>query len=180
MKRKRTVYIIILSVLILLFSGWQYQKYINNKISLSEILSEIEDNLKKEDSEIYKILVNDIAENKSYNILNIEEFTSIFNNLEGTILNTNKKGIIKTDYDYGVLIYYGNRVSDSDEYRENGRIAMDIKIEEKDALRLLVFDGVSKIDLNGLLEKESSSFSNPLYDYIIEGISNKDFPENLD
>lgn len=177
MKRKRIIYSAIIIILIFLFCSWQYQKYMSNKISMSEKLQEIDNIIKKENSKIFKIVVYDVIEDEFYRIQDIEKFTSIFDNLKGTTLNTNKKGI-KTDYDYSLYIHFGKYESDV-EYTENGRINLYLYVNNKDGFEYSVVGGSSKIEFNGRLEKNSNSFVNPFIEYVIEGIESNEFIKDV-
>jgi hypothetical protein len=180
MKRKQLIFYSLIIVLLIIFCSWQYQKYKNNEILMSDTLQAIDNNIKKTDSKIYKVIVYDKVQTQKYSIQNIEEFTSIIDNFDEAILNMNKKGIIKADFDYNLLLYYGEYVDNLGEYRENGRISLDVNVEKNDALRLEMYDGISIIELNGRLEKDTEPFVNPLIEYLIDGIKNEEFSKDVD
>ena len=91
---KREAYFGIVILFFVLLGGWEYQKYMNNKVSMSEPLQRIKEMIEKVDSHIYKIKIHDTNKNKDYIVSDsddIEEFSTVFNSLKGTIVNTNKK-----------------------------------------------------------------------------------------
>lgn len=182
---KRRIYFGVIIFLIVVLSVWQYQKYMNNKIPMNEKLQEIDKIIKKEDREIFKLVITDVIKQdtvediKTYTIQDkeeIEDFTALFDNLKETTLNTNKKGIEGTNYKYSLLFYFGYKSSDG-EYTEDGRFYLYLNENRIHAFKLEFSGDSSRMELNGQLEKDSESFVNPFIDYIVNGINNNRFLE---
>ena len=76
------------------------------------------------------------------------------------------------DYDYNMIVFFGEYNEELGEYTENGRIDLDVNVENEYAFRLLVVDQPI-IEINGHLEKDSEPFVNPIIDYVVDKINNQ-------